>query len=371
MFKRESLSKFAKHIVFSALIFLTACATMVNSTETAPTYDDRLPSSTSRPTITNTVPSPTPDFLPELAAGRYVVFSSDGQLWAQPIQGGSRYSWPVRGEINSTLTQSIYAEWDNLYQLDLNSGVVETIPIEGIDMMEIFKPTWGPDLATVAFAASSVQFIDGAPVVDEFPSIYLFDLESNQATRLTPWDTVEVFPIWSPDGEWLAFSSDSSKVSEYGYQNLNDMDLFMIHIEGATGPIVQPEFTQLTFTGLDGYATMPSWEPSGRSLAFTCSYYNPEPQPHENELQKDICILDLETMHITNITNTPFVDEYGPNWSSDSNMLGYTRRDISASSIFTYFNFVVVETANWEIVIQSGTSEIDEYFAYFLDWPGE
>ncbi|MGE0089933.1 MAG: S41 family peptidase [Bacteroidales bacterium] len=85
----------------------------------------------------------------------------------------------------------------------------------------------------------------------------LWKVESSGGTafRITAMDGAESNPVFSPDGKWLAFSSE---------QNGN-ADLYVMPIEGG-------EIKQLTFHDANDYADSWSWD--SQSINFTSGRYN-------------------------------------------------------------------------------------------------
>jgi Tol biopolymer transport system component len=83
--------------------------------------------------------------------------------------------------------------------------------------------------------------------------IWVFDSHTGAAQQLTH-GAYDTGPVFSPDGEWIAFSSDASK---YGYLNI-----WAIRPDG-TG------LHRLTFTGRDLEADEPAFSADGRWVAFS------------------------------------------------------------------------------------------------------
>ena len=66
------------------------------------------------------------------------------------------------------------------------------------ELGEIFNPSWSPDGRRLAFSA----------LVDGLSDLFLYDLETNQLSRLTNDPYADLQPAWSPDGTRLAFVTD-------------------------------------------------------------------------------------------------------------------------------------------------------------------
>jgi Tol biopolymer transport system component len=66
------------------------------------------------------------------------------------------------------------------------------------DVDEIFNPAWSPDGRSIAFTGMS----------GGLPDLFVYNLESDELTRLTDDAFTELQPAWSPDGRRLAFATD-------------------------------------------------------------------------------------------------------------------------------------------------------------------
>jgi dipeptidyl aminopeptidase/acylaminoacyl peptidase len=93
--------------------------------------------------------------------------------------------------------------------------------------------------------------------------LWVYDLASRTASRVTTGDYDEVLPAWSPDGRTIAFVSNRSKDPDRGY----DTNLFLI--EPAATPA--PPRALTTFEGEDNppnLGSYPAWSPDGREIAY-------------------------------------------------------------------------------------------------------
>jgi Tol biopolymer transport system component len=91
------------------------------------------------------------------------------------------------------------------------------IEMEGVD--EVFHPTWSPDGRQIAFSALSRGYSD----------LWVMDVESGAARRLTDDAFGDVQPSWSPDGRRLVFVTDrfssSLETLQFGEYELAVMDV--------------------------------------------------------------------------------------------------------------------------------------------------
>lgn len=118
-------------------------------------------------------PDPSPD-------GREVAFVSGGDIWVAPATGGDARLL-VAHEAND------------------------------------FRPRWSPDGRRLAFVSTRSGNGD----------VYVLDVATNALLRITYDDGGEQLDAWSPDGEWLYFSSSSQDIA--GMQ-----DVYRVRASGGT-----------------------------------------------------------------------------------------------------------------------------------------
>ncbi|HXI19894.1 MAG TPA: S9 family peptidase, partial [Gemmatimonadales bacterium] len=93
--------------------------------------------------------------------------------------------------------------------------------------------------------------------------LYLFDLAARRLTQLTHGANDDLLPAWSPDGQYLVFTS--KRVGDDPDRHAN-WDLFVI---AATPGSVARQLTR--FTGPDNHPdweSRPAWSPDGRFIAY-------------------------------------------------------------------------------------------------------
>ena len=93
--------------------------------------------------------------------------------------------------------------------------------------------------------------------------LWLYDVATQTAHRLTTGDYDEALPAWSPEGKAIAFVSNRSKDPDRGYDN----NVFVV--DAGPGPTAPRALT--TFEGEDnppGLGSYPAWSPDGREIAY-------------------------------------------------------------------------------------------------------
>ena len=166
----------------------------------------------------------------------------------------------------------------------------------GIDASQ--PPIWAPEADRVAYVSDA----DGSP------DIYMIELATGQATRLTFSKEREIVGDWSPDGQWLVFTE-----------------------EGRDGLLLRNPTGVNRIELTDGMDVNPVWSPKGDRIAFL----------RETEDGHDIYVLrPTESDNWADDTDEIAVaddehDELQPAWSADGRRLVFVVKFDDQSEIFT------------------------------------
>jgi hypothetical protein len=147
-------------------------------------------------------------------------------------------------------------EWDAIYIVDIKSGKTEkhVMKMEGA-----FTASWSPDGERIAFVANNHEKSD----------IYIYHLKTGELQPVTNDVFTDDHPSWSPDGRYITFVSDRGdylrdsdlpadfKMSEYDYEF---RDIYIADL--TTG-----ELRRCTNTPWE--EAFPIFSPDGKKLAFT------------------------------------------------------------------------------------------------------
>ena len=233
----------------------------------------------------------TPRFSPN---GRWLAFVSsrggdhdDDQLWLMDRAGGEGMKLPgIAGSVvdiawapDSKTIALIVADPDP--DEKANAAAEATTPSPAKPGTPA-PPTTSPgDTAAAPSAESSPS--DGKDkkpkpiVVDRFQfkqdidgylgkqrqRLWLYDLATRKARRLTTGDYDEALPAWSPDGRSIAFSSKRAPDPDRTY----DSNLYVVAVGAA--PAEPRALT--SFAGADNdaeWSSFPAWSPDGRRIAY-------------------------------------------------------------------------------------------------------
>ncbi|WP_437085517.1 cell wall-binding repeat-containing protein [Streptomyces sp. enrichment culture] len=184
--------------------------------------------------------------------GRYVVFSTAGQL----VYGPSDGSWaPVplltdaqepstvcdtdpavnpSGQVAFTRSTG-YGCYDNagVYVFDGAAGTVERV------LTDAAQPAWSPDGTRLAFVRADA---------DGNPQVFTANADGSAVTQLTSGPRWYANPSWSPTGERIVFDAHTAP---------NSTDVHTVeYADPATG-----ELTAVTDAAQSAYVDSPSWQP--------------------------------------------------------------------------------------------------------------
>ncbi|MBI5958284.1 MAG: PD40 domain-containing protein [Chloroflexi bacterium] len=114
-------------------------------------------------------------------------------------------------------------------------------------------PSWSPDGKWLTFTAQGM----GSPTVDLY-RVSLNTPEGDPAAleRLTSDDAIESWPSFSPDGLWIVYSADLSKLDFNAASELRIYDT------------ISKRVTNLTTNGAELIETAPDWSPDGKTIVF-------------------------------------------------------------------------------------------------------
>lgn len=117
------------------------------------------------------------------------------------------------------------------------------------------QAAFSPDESKVVFVSTRAA---------GFANLWILDVTTHKATPLTSGHGGDFRPAWSPDGKWIAFSSDRESDSPPGkgrWERLHLVDIFVIHPDG-TG------LKRISQHG--GFCGTPKWTSDSQSVIAYC-----------------------------------------------------------------------------------------------------
>ena len=135
------------------------------------------------------------------------------------------------------------------------------------------------------------------PVGDRgISNIYMSDYDGARQQRVTISKSLDISPVWAPDGRSIAFASWRT-----GYQ-----DIYVLYPYGG------PEIQNPTRGNANKQNYLPAWSPDGSKLAFTTS----------RDGQPEIYVMNRDGSGVQRLTNHPNID-VTPTWAPTGAQLAF------------------------------------------------
>ena len=146
-------------------------------------------------------------------------------------------------------------------------------------------PVWSPDGSKIAFTS----------LRDGNQDIYVMNADGSSSIRLTSDPKPDSGPTWSPDATRIAFTSDRDGITE----------IYLMNADGSN---------QTRLTGGPWWNSSPAWSPDGARIAFTSGRAEPD---------GGIYVMNSDGGNQTKLTNSLGMG-YQPAWSSDGSRIAFT-----------------------------------------------
>lgn len=154
--------------------------------------------------------------------------------------------------------------------------------------------------------------------------LWLYDLATREARRLTTGDYDELLPAWSPDGKSIAFTSKRMPDSDRSY----DSNLYLVPV--GDSPAEPRALT--SFAGEDQdeeWNSYPAWSPDGKQIA----YLEGGPVELFSYGVRKLALVPAAGGARTVLTPTLDRNVTNPFWSKDGRAIGFTVEDDGADRL--------------------------------------
>ena len=175
---------------------------------------------------------------------------------------------------------------------------------------EKYGPSLSPDGKKLAYAwngGSGPHF-----------NIYVKVIGTEDSLRLTNQDAIDFDPVWSPDGQYLAFCRIQK--GQTGIYIISELG-------GAERKVRDTHWEAREFYEVFWYFGRLSWSPDGASLAFSDRLASNAPT--------SIFLLSLDSLAVRKLTSPGLPGDYNPAFSPDGRTLAFNRGSQGVTSIYT------------------------------------
>jgi TolB protein len=157
------------------------------------------------------------------------------------------------------------------------------------------------------------ELVKGGVADRDTKEIYFSDYDGANARRVTNTRTLNVAPMWAPDGQAIAYQTWQSS-GPGGFGSFTDVVVSYIYkgtrdLPGRGSP--------------DKQNSLPAWSPDGSKLAFTLSQGG----------NQEIYVMNRDGSGLRRMTNHPEIDT-SPTWSPTGNQIAWTSGRTGNPNIF-------------------------------------
>jgi dipeptidyl aminopeptidase/acylaminoacyl peptidase len=259
------------------------------------------------------------DSLPE--NGKIVFADHPGQGYIYTVDpDGSSLSRLAKDAILPAVspdgTKIAYNSFEQIWVMDADGSNKRKLPLHSSRGASYMNPTWSSDGTKLAFNINSVQ--------TGLPDIYTSDADGSDLTNLTKNpDGEEWQPAFSPNGQQICFTG--------GADSYNRGGIYVMNSDGSNP-------TRLAGSNVDRYedqyaAQGCDWSPDGTKIAYT--YFPPLPPVGSSAPQNtDVYIMNADGSRKINLTKTPAVEEFNPNWSPDGTKIAFQSNRDGSTEVY-------------------------------------
>ncbi|MDO4497149.1 MAG: hypothetical protein Q4B58_04900 [Bacteroidales bacterium] len=243
----------------------------------------------------------------------------------------------------------------------VNDGKISSVNLKRDNTISAgVYPSWHPTEKLIAFSTNKTrqafhtQHLNKIEVYDEASDLILYDVATDSVSIVcNDPDLLEVYPTWSPDGQYLYYCKSVPLPEEMRDKDIRTFypkiqyNLYRRSFDVASHQFGEEELVYDAASN-DKSATLPRISPDGKYLLFAEGQYGCF---HTRHHDADIVCVPLgeetaERVDMTGLNSDGFADSY-PSWSSNGHwiMCGSRRIDEYSRVFISYFHNGKVEKA--------------------------
>src|SRR5579859_1363185 len=190
------------------------------------------------------------------------IAPSDATLYIASADGTGEHAFTQPGTLNYNPAWSPKGSWIAFTSERAGSADLFRMHPDGSALERLTDDPAFDDQA--AFSPDEKQIVFVSTRADGFANLWVLDLATHQAKPLTSGHGGDFRPAWSPDGNWIAFSSDRESDAPPGkgrWERLHLVDIFVIHPDGSALKRVSEH---------GGFCGTPKWTRESKSVIAYC-----------------------------------------------------------------------------------------------------
>ncbi len=200
------------------------------------------------------------------------------------------------------------------------------------------QPVGGP--MRMAYASRNID-TTGDSLIDarDHENIMVLDTEclgtpegcSGQALQVTGPETDDGSPVWSPDGQWIAFTGHADTTGDGIIKQNDPVGLYVVSASGGDVTRITPP---------DMYAARPAWAPDSARLVFQAAKHDTDDDGFITEWDNtNLYLVNRDGSELVQLTLDPSSD-FDPHWSPEGDQIVFASRanDINGDGIISVFD---------------------------------